>query len=324
MERINYKSGTWLCGLLKNCPCGRRFYSPLFGREVTYTNRTDNHIEIEVDGEEYFLEGDGAYNAGGECMLLPAKGCHISDWGEFCYYIMKEGDYVVGAIKSLDGIAEETIFRIEREYGELLGRGSDGYGYNIVNAEGKRQLNIFRFAGREEIEKYESEASAQPEGGIFQESRDGGSKKWILEYLYDGLRKSDVQFKDQFKHAIAWLERQGERMYIRFGEIPADEKSKIYRGDTEIGTENGVSVYPAFETDDGDTVLGLNLPITKTTLHTQQHLLEYDDRPCYLVKGNYVGKDADGQPLINNVSIIRRVDGCRVKEEPKFKAGGFI
>ncbi len=41
------------------------------------------------------------------------------------------------------------------------------------------------------------------------ESEDEESKKWILEYLYDGLRKSDEQFKDQFKSAIEWLEKQG-------------------------------------------------------------------------------------------------------------------
>ena len=40
------------------------------------------------------------------------------------------------------------------------------------------------------------------------ETNDGQSKKWILEYLYDGLRKSDEQFKGQFKAAIAWLEKQ--------------------------------------------------------------------------------------------------------------------
>lgn len=42
-------------------------------------------------------------------------------------------------------------------------------------------------------------------------SEDKQSKKWILEYLYDGLRKSDEQFKGQFKAAIAWLEKQGEK-----------------------------------------------------------------------------------------------------------------
>lgn len=43
------------------------------------------------------------------------------------------------------------------------------------------------------------------------ESEDKQSKKWILEYLYDGLRKSDEQFKGQFKAAVAWLEKQGEQ-----------------------------------------------------------------------------------------------------------------
>lgn len=36
-------------------------------------------------------------------------------------------------------------------------------------------------------------------------------KKWILEYLYDGLQKSDEQFKGQFNAAIAWLEKKGEQ-----------------------------------------------------------------------------------------------------------------
>ena len=61
--------------------------------------------------------------------------------------------------------------------------------------------------------------------------------------------------------------------------------------------------------------MGLNLPITKTTLHTQQYLIEYDNRQCYLVKGDYIGKDTDGQPLINNITIIKKIDNYRVKEK---------
>jgi len=167
-------------------------------------------------------------------------------------------------------------------------------------------------------------------------------KKLIFDFQVLGKTEwGDLKVKD----ILAWLEKQGEQLYIRFGEIPTDEKSKIYRGEEEVGAENGVSVYPAFETNEGDIVLGLNLPITKTTLYTQQHLLEYDDRPCYLVKGNHVGKDTDGQPLIDNVHIIRKIDSYRVKEEkvgnktciepagciepignvePKFKVGDYI
>jgi len=156
-----------------------------------------------------------------------------------------------------------------------------------------------------------------------------------LQDFYDNVK---VKCKDAVEYDKTFLENQSmqEQLYIRFGEIPTDEKSKIYQGDIEVGTENGVSVYPAFKTDEGDVVLGLSLPITKTTLYTQQHLIEYDDRPCYLVKGDYVGKDTDGQPLINNISIIEKIDKYRINEEkqdkqnpadevkPKFKVGDCI
>lgn len=155
----------------------------------------------------------------------------------------------------------------------------------------------------------------------------------FIEYEYPELKESEderilrriINIVDEYsaKHqidnadCIDWLEKQGEQeqLYIRFGEIPTDEKSKIYQGEIEVGTENGVSVYPAFKTSEGDIILGLSLPITKTTLYTQQHLIEYDDRLCYLVKGDYVGKDTDGQPLINNVSIIEKIGCYRAKEE---------
>ena len=124
------------------------------------------------------------------------------------------------------------------------------------------------------------------------------------------------------RYYCKYIEKQGEhqQLYIRFGNIPANEKSKIYRGEKEIGSENGVSVYPAFKLTNGDIVLGLNLPITKTTLHTQQHLLEYDNRPCYLVTGDYIGNGADGEPLIRNVEIVEEIKDFRVKEgEARYK-----
>ena len=44
------------------------------------------------------------------------------------------------------------------------------------------------------------------------ESEDERIRKWILEYLYDGLQKSDTPFKDNlFKSAIAYLEKQKEQ-----------------------------------------------------------------------------------------------------------------
>jgi len=65
------------------------------------------------------------------------------------------------------------------------------------------------------------------------ESEDEQHCKWILEYLYDGLRKSDEQFKDHFKAAIAWLEKQGEH---------ANFRNKIQIGDKVTRNEDGVLV----------------------------------------------------------------------------------
>lgn len=48
------------------------------------------------------------------------------------------------------------------------------------------------------------------------ESEDEQHRKWILEYLYDGLRKSDEQFKNQFKCAISWLEKQGKQKPVEW------------------------------------------------------------------------------------------------------------
>lgn len=168
------------------------------------------------------------------------------------------------------------------------------------------------------------------------ESEDERIRKELLDYFKNKFKKYPSDPK--FSVWIAWLEKQGRQkpLYIRFGDVPSNETSKIYRGEVEIGEENGVSVYPAFEVN-GNIVLGLTLPITKTTLYTQQHLLEYDNRPCYLVNGDYVGKDTDGEPLIRNITIIKRLDNYRIKNfekqgeqkpvdkvEPKFKVGDWI
>ena len=151
------------------------------------------------------------------------------------------------------------------------------------------------------------------------ESEDEKIRRWIIDDIKYNINNefNNSKYTKEAKKAIAWLEKQGkqEQLYIHFGEIPTDEKSKIYKGEIEVGIENGVSVYPAFKTNEGNIVLGLNLPITETTLHTQQHLIEYDNRPCYLVKGDYIGKDTDGQPLINNITIIKKIDNYRVKEK---------
>lgn len=71
----------------------------------------------------------------------------------------------------------------------------------------------------ERARKIHSETEFDYEKGmmeeIFPELKESSDehKDWILEYLYDGLRRTDEQYKDEFKAAIAWLEKQGEQTH---------------------------------------------------------------------------------------------------------------
>ena len=148
------------------------------------------------------------------------------------------------------------------------------------------------------------------------ESEDEKIRKALIE-MFSSVGKKDWRDIPTEK-IIAWLEKQGESdksLYIRFGNIPTNGKSKVYNGEIETGIEEGISVYPAFEDKKGNMILGLSLPITKTSLHTQQALLEYDNRPCYLVTGDYVGKGTDGEPLIKNAKIIKEIKEYRVAKK---------
>ena len=95
--------------------------------------------------------------------------------------------------------------------------------------------------------------------------------------------------------------------YIRFGEILENEKSKVWRGDIAEGELEGVSVYPAIIDNEGRISIGLTLPVTRTTLDTLEHLLAYDNRECYLVADDYIGRGTDNETLIKNVKIIKEI-----------------
>ena len=96
-------------------------------------------------------------------------------------------------------------------------------------------------------------------------------------------------------------------MYLRFGNLPEGEKSKIWRIDECIGEQDGVSVYDAVISEDGKVSVGFPLPATASTLDTFISFIKYQSRPIFLVEGDFVGRGADGEPLIRNVRIIQEI-----------------
>jgi hypothetical protein len=139
-----------------------------------------------------------------------------------------------------------------------------------------------------------------------------------VEYAYDGSNEPYTYLLEHLTRNALELEgyeevEEKKKNYIRFGKIPDNEESGIYHGEEQTGKQEGVSVYPAIIDEKGNVAVGLSLPITATTLHTQQHLLEYDNRPCYLVTGDCVGVGVDGEPLLKNVKIVEEIKDYRKK-----------
>lgn len=95
--------------------------------------------------------------------------------------------------------------------------------------------------------------------------------------------------------------------YIRFGDIPEDEHSIKWDRDSCVHAERGVSVYNCLYVDDDIMGVVLPLPITEQALDTFTSLVRYDDRPCYLVEGDCVGRGSDGEPLLRNVKIVKQI-----------------
>ena len=104
-----------------------------------------------------------------------------------------------------------------------------------------------------------------------------------------------------------------EHFYIRIGEIPENEISKIHRGDAIIDEEKGVSVYnaikindlwhivmpPFFKEGQGNTyeILIQNVTECRFRINSPQKV--------YLVKGEEVGKGYDLEPVIKNITIVK-------------------
>ncbi len=103
--------------------------------------------------------------------------------------------------------------------------------------------------------------------------------------------------------------------YIRIGEIPEDEISKIHRGDAIIGSEKGVSVYNAVKIKDKWRIV-MPIPFKEGQGNTYECLIQNVTECCYkidqpqkvyLVTGNEVGIGSDNEPLIKDVRVIQEI-----------------
>lgn len=108
-------------------------------------------------------------------------------------------------------------------------------------------------------------------------------------------------------------------LYIRFGEIPLDGKSKVYRGDEIVREEAGISVWRAVEN------CGYYYPIlpeepNENTISDYFDLLFHSDKKVYLVTGTEMFiEGADREPLLMDVKIIKEITYFRNLKEGEIR-----
>lgn len=98
-----------------------------------------------------------------------------------------------------------------------------------------------------------------------------------------------------------------EVWYLRFGEIPKDEQSSIHYRSYYCGKEKGVSVYHCTFINHKPHII-LPMPCSEGAVDTLTGFLFYSSKkPIYLVTGDEIGTGHDGEPLIQNIKIIKDI-----------------
>ena len=96
-------------------------------------------------------------------------------------------------------------------------------------------------------------------------------------------------------------------VYIRFGEIPKNKKSKRWAGDQKVGEEVGLSVFRAVETG------GMYYPVLPEDPN-ENGILDYfqllldTEKKVYLVTGDEMRFEGQGrEPLLQNVVVLKEI-----------------
>ena len=97
-----------LTRILKNCPQGYYFYTPLCGN-VRFLKILPNN-EIYVDnsrGNEFSFMKDGTYMKSGECLLFPSF--DIRDWSKFTAPWYKKDKFDLKTLKPFDRVLAASM-----------------------------------------------------------------------------------------------------------------------------------------------------------------------------------------------------------------------
>jgi len=107
----------------------------------------------------------------------------------------------------------------------------------------------------------------------------------------------------QAAHDKRWADSQD--VYLRYGEIPANERS-LNHASREY--EDGVSVYNGKLNKQGEVMVTPNTP---AQIWGEKAYSNLTDKPLYIVRGDHVGFGSDGEPVLRNVTIVRKINKAK-------------
>lgn len=97
------------------------------------------------------------------------------------------------------------------------------------------------------------------------------------------------------------------KLYVRFGDIPSDEHSNVYRNSEIVDEERGVSVWDAMEAN-GKIYPKLPDNPSEEAIHDYFMLL-FSNRPVYVLTGTELStRGTDDEPLLRDVSIVEEIN----------------
>lgn len=176
----------------------------------------------------------------------------------------------------------------------------EGYVYKMNGEE-------YRFETIEEVQENLSSIGYEKKG---EEFRSYIFKNKEISEKYEAERRETEEFNNSIKNARmeirktakAFLFDNYKHTYIRYGLIPEPGKSYNFR---DKHSENGVSVYEAVRVGDNYYIDVVGSIFTYGGLR--------ENKEAYEVEGTLINeKGSDGEPLLENARIIRKVSGERV------------
>lgn len=202
----------------------------------------------------------------------------------------------------------EGVDLTEEEYAAMEGRVrpvKDMYGQYKVEVRDGGVVRDRNPTPEEAAYVIESGGLDELEQALFEDRYSELENQYESEVSAAARKRRRAERLEEQQELYRRVREEGERTYVRFGDVPKGGRSYNYMDDRP---EAGVSVYPAYRLPDGSIVADL----THGGLSGSWFMLSSDNRPLYEVEGEVLDElGSDGEPLLGGAGVVGDVNDER-------------